>query len=74
VSTEPATAVPAAPDGGSAGVTVVSAMYEAFGRGDAPAVLALLSADVTWDADWGDNFAQRVLLDHFTPRRGHVVA
>lgn len=49
----------------------VSELYDAFGRGDLPAVLGMLADDVSWDADWADNYAQRNGgLDHFRPRRG----
>ena len=45
--------------------------YAAFGRGDLTAVLDTLADDVSWDADWADNYAQRDGgLDHFRPRRG----
>ena len=35
----------------------VSALYEAFGRGDIPAILDMLAGDVQWES-WADNFAQ----------------
>jgi ketosteroid isomerase-like protein len=51
--------------------STVSAVYEAFGRGDLPAILDLLDDDVRWDADWLDNYAQRDgAVEHFVPRRG----
>lgn len=54
-----------------ANATVIGAIYAAFGRGDLPAILDTLDGDVSWDADWADNFAQRDGgLDHFRPRRG----
>lgn len=52
-------------------IATVTAIYEAFGRGDIETILGLLAADVSWDADWADNFAQRTPLGHFAPRRGH---
>jgi ketosteroid isomerase-like protein len=55
-----------------ASVAVVASIYDAFGRGDVPAILEHLADDVSWDADWADNFAQRTYLEHFTPRRGHA--
>lgn len=51
-------------------LATITALYQAFGRGDVPAVLDLLADDVSWDADWADNFGQRAPLDHFLPRRG----
>ena len=49
----------------------ISGLYGAFGRGDLPAVLETLAEDVSWDADWADNYAQRDGgLDHLRPRRG----
>lgn len=51
-------------------VTSVSAIYEAFGRGDLPAILGMLADDVQFDADWQDNHAQRAGVEHMTPRRG----
>ncbi len=51
--------------------TTIGELYSAFGRGDLPTVLDALADDVSWDADWADNYAQRDgALDHFRPRRG----
>ena len=33
----------------NANVTKVKAIYEAFGRGDVPAILSELAADVSWE-------------------------
>jgi ketosteroid isomerase-like protein len=55
-----------------ASVAAVASIYEAFGRGDVPAILELLADDVSWDADWADNWAQRTYVEHYTPRRGHA--
>jgi ketosteroid isomerase-like protein len=49
--------------------TTVGAMYEAFGRGDVPGILAHLADDVAWE-DWSDNFAQRAGVPHLVPRHG----
>lgn len=38
-------------------VATVKAIYEAFGKGDIPAVLGTLADDVRWE-DWRDNTAQ----------------
>ena len=43
--------------------------YEAFGRGDVPAVLDALADDVQWEA-WEDNRAQRAGVPHMAPRTG----
>jgi uncharacterized protein len=39
----------------------VKAIYESFGKGDVPAILARLSPDVAWEHDWGAErwFVQR---------------
>jgi ketosteroid isomerase-like protein len=47
----------------------LGAIYEAFGRGDVPAILEHLADDVAWD-EWPDNFAQRAGVPHLMPRRG----
>jgi ketosteroid isomerase-like protein len=47
----------------------VAAVYEAFGRGDVPAVLERLADDVVWD-DWTDNSAQRAGVPHLRRRQG----
>lgn len=38
-------------------IATVQSMYEAFGRGDIPAILAQLADDVQWES-WADNAAQ----------------
>lgn len=43
----------------------VKAIYESFGKGDVPAILARLAPDVAWEHDWGAN-----TLRWFEPRRG----
>src|SRR3954451_5457164 len=47
----------------------VGAIYEAFGRGDVPAILERLAEDVAWDP-WPDNFAQRAGVPHLVARHG----
>ena len=32
--------------------TIVDRAYEAFGRGDVPAILNLIADEVDWDQDW----------------------
>ena len=53
-------------------VASVSALYEAFGRGDLPAILARLANDVQFDADWIDHHGQRAGVEHMTARRGQA--
>jgi len=55
---------------GTANRAAVMAVYEAFGRGDVATIVETLSADVSWDADWADSFAQRTAVGHYLPRRG----
>jgi ketosteroid isomerase-like protein len=55
---------------GTANRAAVVSLYEAFGRGDVAGIVEHLADDVSWDADWADNFAQRTAVDHFRPRRG----
>jgi uncharacterized protein len=43
----------------------VKAIYESFGKGDIPAILARLSPDVAWEHDWGGE-----TLKWFEPRSG----
>jgi len=50
----------------SRNVDTVKAMYECFGRGDVPGILARLSPDVEWEHDWGG-----APLRWYQPRRGH---
>src|SRR3954463_4435618 len=50
-------------------VQTVQAIYEAFGRGDVPAILERLAPDVAWEA-WPDNFAQRGGGPYPPPRPG----
>ena len=48
-------------------VDTVRAIYEAFGRGDVPAILERLAPDVAWEA-WEDNHAQRAGVEHLAAR------
>ena len=50
-------------------VETIQTIYQAFGRGDIPAILALLSPDVRWE-DWADNTAQRSGVPTLQARRG----
>jgi ketosteroid isomerase-like protein len=50
-------------------VDTVGAIYEAFGRGDVPAILEALADDVVWEG-WADNSAQRAGVPWMAERRG----
>jgi ketosteroid isomerase-like protein len=47
----------------------VQAIYAAFGRGDVPAIIALMSDDVEWEA-WSDNSAQKAGVPWLRRRQG----
>jgi uncharacterized protein len=47
----------------------VQGIYQAFGRGDIPSILATVADDVAWEA-WADNSAQNAGVRWMTPRRG----
>lgn len=49
----------------SRNVETVKAMYECFGRGDLPGILARLAPDIEWEHDWGS-----APLRWYMPRRG----
>ncbi|HYI10683.1 MAG TPA: nuclear transport factor 2 family protein [Thermoanaerobaculia bacterium] len=50
-------------------VATVQSLYEAFGRGDVPAILEQLSDDVRWD-EWASNEAQSAGVPWMHPRVG----
>jgi ketosteroid isomerase-like protein len=50
-------------------LAIVSAIYEAFGRRDIPAILDYLADDVQWES-WGDNSAQKAGVPWMLPRQG----
>ncbi len=50
-------------------VTTVAALYEAFGRGDVPAILDLVADNVEWEA-WADHSAQKAGVPWLQHRRG----
>jgi hypothetical protein len=55
----------------TANAASVAGLYEAFGRGDVPAILDRLADDVSWDAHWADHAAQRGAgASLLQPRRG----
>jgi hypothetical protein len=49
----------------SRNVDTIKAMYECFGRGDVPGILARLAPEVEWEHDWGGP-----TLRWYEPRRG----
>lgn len=50
-------------------LSTVQSLYEAFGRGDVPAILDKLADDVRWE-DWPDNGAQKSGVPWMQPRVG----
>jgi ketosteroid isomerase-like protein len=50
-------------------LATVTAIYEAFGRGDIPALMEHVSDDVQWEA-WADNTAQKAGVPWLLPRKG----
>lgn len=54
-------------------LTTVQGIYEAFGRGDIPAILDVLADDVAWEA-WEDNSAVRAEVPWMIPRNGKAEA
>lgn len=47
----------------------VGKIYEAFGRGDVPFILAQLADDVQWES-WNDSTAQKAGVPWLAPRQG----
>ena len=50
-------------------LTTVKAIYEAFGRGDVPAILDVIADDCEWEA-WSDNSAVKAGVPWLQPRVG----
>jgi ketosteroid isomerase-like protein len=50
-------------------VAVVQSTYEAFGKGDVPAILDVLADDVEWES-WADTSAVRAGVPTMIPRGG----
>jgi uncharacterized protein len=48
---------------------VVQQLYAAFGRGDIPAILDMVSDDIRWE-HWDDSFVQRTDVPSLAPRMG----
>jgi ketosteroid isomerase-like protein len=53
----------------TANVTTVKEIYDAFGRGDIPAVLSKIAPDCRWES-WENNRAQRAGVPTLQPRTG----
>ena len=53
----------------SQNLATVTAIYEAFGKGDIPAILDHMAADVQWEA-WADNSAQKAGVPWLQARQG----
>src|SRR5262249_8509337 len=54
-------------------IATISAIYEAFGRGDVTAILDLLSDNVAWEP-WADNTAQCAGVPWLVARQGKTGA
>jgi ketosteroid isomerase-like protein len=52
-------------------VRIVGEIYEAFGRGDVPAILEHVAPDVAWES-WADNHAQRAGVPWLQAHSDHV--
>ena len=50
-------------------LATVQSIYEAFGKGDVPAILNVLADDVEWES-WADNSAVNAGVPWMVPRRG----
>ena len=52
-------------------VATIGRLYAAFGSGDIPAILAMVSEDIQWE-QWGDSFAQRADVPWMRARSGRA--
>ena len=50
-------------------LSTISAIYEAFGKGDIPTILIHMAEDVQWEA-WADNSAQKAGVPWLQARQG----
>lgn len=50
-------------------LATVQSIYEAFGKGDVPAILETLADDVEWES-WADNSAVKAGVPTMIPRHG----
>jgi uncharacterized protein len=53
-------------------VPTIQAVYEAFGRGDIPAILEHIADDVSWETWEVDNAAQEAGVPWMLPRQGRT--
>lgn len=53
----------------SQNLTTVTAIYEAFGKGDIPTILAHMAPDVQWES-WADNHGQQAGVPWLQARQG----
>lgn len=53
-------------------LSTIQTVYEAFGRGDIPAILDQLADDVIWEAWENDNTAQEAGVAWVLPRKGRA--
>ena len=53
----------------SQSLATISAIYEAFGKGDIPTILSHMADDVQWEA-WADNSAQKAGVPWLQARQG----
>lgn len=58
-----------AADRSTVNLAVVKDIYDAFGRGDIPAVLGTIAPDCHWES-WENNYAQRAGVPELQPRTG----
>ncbi len=52
-------------------LATVQSIYEAFGKGDIPAILGVLAEDVEWES-WDDNSAVKAGVPTMIPRHGRA--
>ena len=50
-------------------IATIQGIYEAFGRGDVPAILAVIADDCAWE-NWNDNSAQKAGVPWMQAGRG----
>lgn len=53
----------------SQNLTTVTAIYEAFGKGDIPTILEQMAPDVQWES-WADNYSQQAGVPWLQARQG----
>ena len=50
-------------------LAVIGSVYEAFGKGDIPAIMDALADDISWE-QWADNSAQKAGISYMQPHTG----